>query len=806
METRSPSKSASKQATVTHPLDGSPESAAPPGVDLPGVSTRTGSPDSLVIPQASPDPSSPSQGRSSQALASVVTQQLNLGAGNTTEPEAPEEEEEADDRSASERDGDLTDASSAGESISGDDRPVASTDYVDLRSKDICRIIFLGTLPDRSKARLVCGRSIRECAQHAKKRLAGKSRASPRWHIHTKGSQGKTIHGVMSAPSLTHEEYQALVAREVAEMQEIAKELGDDSDDEADDSVEARGSGTAAASAPVVNFEGVTTFHTPPRSALRGTSRRLPLSQDTVGTRPTDFSLPDTVAAQVSELVREELDRVRASEVLLTSSSSPRQQSQPPAPRASIPTSQNTVTIDDPSVVEELGKTQDEYAPAKTKKHGTRGRKDGPEFLGLLTDKDERVIRPESKDGSVLLAKGWKLKKCFTTQAEARAWLTADDDDPDDSEPSSSEPEDGDDSDGETSSGSDRAKSRSKRSKKKKKKKKKSKGRTSYRGADPSTGNSKKIHDFDIDGEEIDEALVPENLSSRKDQSAFVDAAVDVTALPGMFSSGTIDSFDEAQGVAAVATSMLATLSGKRAQLQDAQWKTLQKNSLGKPKKATDFLTFVQGVEESKSPAFEQQTSKIRSLMLRRLYDAFEITDYLEHGLLPTITSLTYDYFYGLLNSIRQLYYKHPDTPWEGGPAQTMADYHASELAKLRCYSADYRIFILKIYVYFRESSAKKFYHPSMTGALWSHVASLEAPRHADQPSPKNPSPAKCSMCKSREIHQAFGLEASKNVCPFNELTGLHLKNAIKEAFDALQSHPNGNHVELVSAIIKAHH
>ena len=93
---------------------------------------------------------------------------------------------------------------------------------------------------------------------------------------------------------------------------------------------------------------------------------------------------------------------------------------------------------------------------------------------------------------------------------------------------------------------------------------------------------------------------------------------------------------------------MLATLSGKGAQLHDTQYKTRRKNSLGLAIKETDLFALIEAVEESSIPAFDQQDSRTCQLLSRRLYDEDDIVDYLEHGLLylrslgvPSGTSLS---------------------------------------------------------------------------------------------------------------------------------------------------------------------
>jgi hypothetical protein len=141
----------------------------------------------------------------------------------------------------------------------------------------------------------------------------------------------------------------------------------------------------------------------------------------------------------------------------------------------------------------------------------------------------------------------------------------------------------------------------------KKKTKKKETEMSSYRGTDPSTGNDKMIHNFELTGTGIGKALAPGGMVA-KDRVSIVEAAVDVVALPCMFSATNSQMYEEVQGVTCVV------------------------------KKETDLFTLLEAVEDASTPAFEQQDSRIRMFMYQRRYDDDQITDYLEHGLLPTIT------------------------------------------------------------------------------------------------------------------------------------------------------------------------
>jgi hypothetical protein len=80
-----------------------------------------------------------------------------------TVDEQLEDEDKEDSRSASEQDGDLTDTSSAGESVPGTTRPIETVNLEDLQGQDRCHQIHVGTLPDGSNAHLCCGRTVAGC-------------------------------------------------------------------------------------------------------------------------------------------------------------------------------------------------------------------------------------------------------------------------------------------------------------------------------------------------------------------------------------------------------------------------------------------------------------------------------------------------------------------------------------------------------------------------------------------------------------------------------------------------------------------
>jgi hypothetical protein len=208
--------------------------------------------------------------------------------------------------------------------------------------------------------------------------------------------------------------------------------------------------------------------------------------------------------------------------------------------------------------------------------------------------------------------------------------------------------------------------------------------------------------------------------------------ASDGASLAWLFPASHLQMHDEVQGVTEAATTMLTTLSGERTQLHNTQWKTQQKNSLGSVKKESDLSVLIEA--DSSTPAFEQQDSRIclfLQLFLQQHIDNNDIADCLELDWVPTITCRSHECFMALLNRIRFLCH-HNNNAWNGGPAKAMLlKQHAKGLADARAFSIDHQRRVLKVHVCLQKAANKEFFHSFMSKALWSCVASLEAPHDA---------------------------------------------------------------------------
>jgi hypothetical protein len=201
-------------------------------------------------------------------------------------------------------------------------------------------------------------------------------------------------------------------------------------------------------------------------------------------------------------------------------------------------------------------------------------------------------------------------------------------------------------------------------------------------GNDLSVGNRKRVHDLPINGKEIDKAAGPPDMRS-KDSAELWNAAVDVTALPGMFiniGSGGGDNIDEeAQRTTEMAATLIATVIGKRAQIHDSLWKTQKQHALGQVKNMEGLFKFVKSVAKSEESAFEQQENALQVFMLPRHYDETVISKYVQNGFLPRLTAATFRCYSNLLSTVRQLAFDHAAF-WDKGPAKAMLDFHSGRL------------------------------------------------------------------------------------------------------------------------------
>jgi hypothetical protein len=389
--------------------------------------------------------------------------------------------------------------------------------------------------------------------------------------------------------------------------------------------------------------------------------------------------------------------------------------------------------------------------------------------------------------------------------------------------PPSSSSEDSSSSSSESDSSEDSKERRHRRRQSKKGTRKqengKSKSQEKFTGSDPSVGDKKRIFGLSINGREIDASAGPPNMRE-KDAAEFYCAAVDVTSLPGMFASsgnGTDELYDEAQRTTEMAATLLSTAIGKKAQIHDSLWKTAKRHSMGTIKTVETLFKFVKGVGKAEKPAFEQQENAIQVFMLSRHYDEDTISEYCQGGFLPRLTLASYRYYNNMLSIIRQLAYDHP-TFWDQGPAKAMLEFHSERLLQIRQNSLTRKALVLQTYVYLRDSSAKGFYHESMTESLWDRLATIAKSHEGNSEkgvggsgaskvtSKDNERTPRCSHCRSAKLHELAKVRPSKQTCPLKDLSPKKAKLVAKSAVEKWEKSPSegGFKTALEAAIANA--
>jgi hypothetical protein len=704
--------------------------------------------------------------------------------------------ETVDPNESDEEDGNLTDQDaglSDGSSL-GDASAFGPPDITKLMEmgNGLCRAPTQVSSTDGAKVPCVCGKTIEECQRHATHRINGRYRYPIGFYLPmdtaSRGFQGNGRVGTF----YTSDQYRKLADEDFEEMERVADGMQDGMQDD-DDEIEELGG------APQVTFGPATATaktrdvpYSPPAERLRATLSDLTRQGQAETKRPNPnlwYGLLDVSGAR---WLFQDLPKAQAyvdmgkifrfSRVFETRAEAYAwKEAEGIAEKATISIADSNSSPDDGS---------------------SSGDSSEPKRRQSRKDRKKKKKKKPSKSSKNTTGKG---------RSRHRA----------PSQPSSSSSSDSSDSDSNsTDSSSNEARHRRHGRKKKasRKAKRKSKGQQEEKkffGNDPSVGNRKRVHDLPINGKEIDKAAGPPDMRS-KDSAELWNAAVDVTALPGMFinigSGGGDNIDDEAQRTTEMAATLIATVIGKRAQIHDSLWKTQKRHSLGQVKSREGLFKFVKSVAKSEESAFEQQENALQVFMLPRHYDETAICEYVQNGFLPRLTAATFRCYSNLLSTVRQLAFDHAAF-WDKGPAKAMLDFHSGRLLTIRQNSLTRKALILQTYTYLRDANSKGFYHESMTESLWdrlSDLSSVTGGRNGGNngggngdtngggggisgggDASKNP---KCSHCRNPRMHELMQVRPSKQVCPLKDLSPKRAREVSRNAVECWnrESCPDG--------------
>ena len=323
--------------------------------------------------------------------------------------------------------------------------------------------------------------------------------------------------------------------------------------------------------------------------------------------------------------------------------------------------------------------------------------------------------------------------------------------------------------------------------------------------SDPSTGTEDKVHGRHLTDVKLDRRLCPKDMPA-KDREEFADLLLDIPHLPGMYSSGSdagelTEVIGELKGVG---DAIISANKHRKTKTQlNTQWGNERRTALLKVTTEESLLDMIDRINSGEKPAFKKQTYAIYSFMRRCMYGEEEIKEYLRGGLWPRIIEDTFKWNMEFLEQVRRIATKHK--MW-GGLAQEMIKHHGRKLADIRNYAVDYRVYLLEVYVYFREGKKDKFQNASIQEALW------RTPRHQEKGQGEdsgenlqgNSRNSGCAHCKSKALHEIMGVGLGQSNCPLKGVSRTQARQMVGDILGHFKKNPSCDKEEYVKKKVEA--
>ncbi len=714
------------------------------------------------------------------------------------------------------------------------------TAYIDLTSRDICRAVYTVSFKSQKKrVKLVCGRV--GCRFHTE----AEERAKGRFYI--RQSRGGFDHGRADLPSLSKREFDEAYDEFAAQFQKdigsISQEQTIEFEEKEDDKKKAP---TTPSDPPMSSFARAFSSFVSPRSATpkksitveegatvtpkksvtvdEGATTIRKANSDSEAPSPSTpniiyglesnngerkitwdanfaMALHDTVDWEFRCIWRthaKALRWVKKAPVGLGEITAREDGCEILRPRSNHET---------PPVEPKKQTTEETTEDPPTKKKKTRSKKKKKKDDSSSSDSDSSGGKKTHKSSKVKKKKSSaQKKKEADTSSSNRS--SSDSSSSPSSDPSSSD-DSSSDSESSTSSsdesrrrrkkGRKAKKSRKERKKKKGKKKDKEDRKSRKAGpvlhgrasSDPSTGSDDKVHGRHLTDPKLDRKLCPPGMPS-KEREEFTDLLLDVTHLPGMYNGGTdVGELNEVIGeLKGVGDAIISATKHRKTKTQlNTQWANERRTMLLKISNEDQLLEAIDRIITGEKPAFKKQTYAIHTFMRRCLYRESDISKYLRNGLWPRIIEDTFKWNLEFLEQVRRISTKHKT--WSG-LAYEMVRHHGRKLADIRNFAVDYRLYLLEVYVYFREHRKTKFQSPSIQEALWRPLPSRIADTYEDN-AETGPTPSRsgCAHCKSKALHEVMGVGLGQANCPLKEVSRNQARQMVGELLGYFKKNPN---------------
>ena len=232
---------------------------------------------------------------------------------------------------------------------------------------------------------------------------------------------------------------------------------------------------------------------------------------------------------------------------------------------------------------------------------------------------------------------------------------------------------------------------------------------------------------------------------------------------------------------------------------RDSGYRQANRHALRKvaPKGLDGINKIYHNLTSSKQDIQSQQDGNFRKILEKYLYPSKDINYFLRYGNLPQVIDRTFEWYLLCLMDIIGQANQHG---WENSLAPHILDHMNKKLWNLRRHSTSKVVFLMQVYVFFRDFVDQKMRVPEIHSAF--SLAMAKQSSAVVVPSPSTPSTpsfeSKCNWCYKPRLHRLFqpSISEQQTDCPFKLLTRKEAKEKAKKVLAAFDADSNQHHID----------
>ena len=204
---------------------------------------------------------------------------------------------------------------------------------------------------------------------------------------------------------------------------------------------------------------------------------------------------------------------------------------------------------------------------------------------------------------------------------------------------------------------------------------------------------------------------------------------------------------------------------------------------------AEHFHSLVQIIHEEWDGMLEQQSEMVIEYLTLRKWHHKDASEFAETGGFPSLILLIKGLYFDLLLKLQRQITMYG---MDDGPFRPTFDYHSKKLMQIRRSAVSLPKMYLAQYQFMRDSKLDNFEHHRMYHGMWSKLKEVDAKadfcmmpvqrdtRRVLPPAKDAEEKARCTHCRSVELHRAFKPLAPGGKCPLQELTTAKAKKVAR--------------------------